>query len=194
MTAVVLAGGENTRYPMPKGLMEVHGKRIIERQIEIFRSLGLEPVISTNTPETYGFLGVPMIADTIKRAGPVTGIISVFESTTVREILVTACDMPFIMPEMIEYIINNRGGEATLPCPGGRLEPLLAVYTREAAMKMKNNLGKGRAPIRELLKDVDTRLVGDENIKKIDPEGTCFMNINTPEDYARVVNYPPSHI
>jgi molybdopterin-guanine dinucleotide biosynthesis protein A len=186
MLAVVLAGGENRRYPLPKGLIEVRGQKIIERHIDIFRSLDLKPHISTNSPELYGFTGVPLIADTVPSRGPMSGIVSAFEATEADELLVTACDMPFILTEMIEYIISHRSGEATVPAPAGVPEPLLAVYTRSALEKMRKCLSQGNASMRDILRQLDTRLLGDEEIRDIDPEGVCFVNINTPGDYQRI--------
>lgn len=189
----MLAGGENTRYPMPKGLIEVCGKKIIERHIEVFRSLGLSPHISTNSPEIYGFTGVPLVGDSVMHKGPMSGIISAFDATGADELLVTACDMPFIKAEMIEYIISHRSGEATVPFPQGKPEPLLAVYTKIAAEKMRLSLKEGRGSIRDMLKLLDIRHISDKEIKVIDPEGVCFININTPEDYQRALGRPEAY-
>jgi len=189
----VLAGGENTRYPTPKGLIVMRGKKIIELHIEVFVSLGLSPHISTNSPETYGFTGVPLIADSVTHRGPMSGIISAFDATGAGELLVTACDMPFIKAEMIEYIISHRSGEATVPFPQGKPEPLLAVYTKSAADKMRQCLKEGRGSMRDMLKLLDIRRIGDDEIKKIDPEGMCFVNINTPEDYENALGIPEGY-
>jgi len=185
MIALVLAGGENTRYPLPKGLIEVRGQRIIERQIELFRSLGLSPYISTNSPRLYDFTGVPLIADSVESSGPMSGIVSAFDATGADELMVTACDMPFIRAEMIEYIIKHRKGEATVPAPSGVPEPLLAVYARSASETMRRCLMEGRASMRDMLRLLDAKLISDREIREIDPGCESFVNINTPGDYQR---------
>ena len=187
MIAVILAGGDNTRFPIPKGLIEIRGQKIIQRHAEVFRALGIRTVISTNQPEHYGFMDLELIADTVERAGPMSGIVSVFDATGADEIIVAACDMPFIKPEMIQYIVDNKSGEATVPCPGGKPEPLLAVYTSEAAQKMRRRIQEGRASIRRLIETLDARLISAEEINMIDPAGDSFVNINTPEDYAQAL-------
>lgn len=183
MIAAIIAGGDNTRYPMPKGLIDVNGKRIIEAQMETLSSLGLEVVISTNSPGQYGYTGARLIADTIKRAGPMSGVVSVFDATGADEIFITACDMPFIMPEMIEYIISNKGRQATVPYPGGEPEPLLALYSREAAEVMRRRIEKDNASMRRMLGAIEVRRISDEEIKNIDPARKSFININTPQDF-----------
>lgn len=190
MIALVLAGGENKRYPTPKGLIEVRGEKIIERHIRIFRAMGLTPYISSNSPGLYDFTGVPLISDSVKSAGPMSGIVSAFDATGTGELMVTACDMPFINSEMIEYIISHRGGEATVPAPSGVPEPLMAVYTKSASEKMRKCISEGRASMRDMLRLLDTRLIGDEDIRNIDPEGLSFVNINTPDDYNRALGNP----
>lgn len=190
MLAVVLAGGENKRFPSPKGLIELRGQSLIERQISIFLSLGLSPAISTNSPEVYGSFGVPLIGDSVRRAGPMTGIVSAFSFSGADEILFTACDMPFIRTEMIEYIISKRGAEATVPYPGGVPEPLLAVYTKSAAKKMLTQIEIGRTSMRAMLHLLDVRVIGDDELKQVDPEGESFININTLEDYSKTFGVP----
>lgn len=172
---------------MPKGLIEISGQKVVERHIRIFRSLGILPYISTNTPEVYEFTGVPLIADSVKSAGPMSGIVSTFAATGADELLVTACDMPFIKSEMIEYIISHREGEATVPAPSGVPEPLLAVYERSALEIMLRCIDEGRTSMRDMLKLIDTRLIDDKDLKNIDPEGLSFVNINTPDDYNRAL-------
>lgn len=187
MIALILAGGENSRYPGPKGLIEVHGSTIVQSQVDIFRQLGLQPLISTNTPEHYFYLGLPMIGDIIERAGPLSGIVSAFEYTGATEIFVTACDMPFIKPEMIQYIIGHRGGPATVALYRSRPEPLLAVYTKEAARTMRKMISLGRTSVRDLTQTLGASLISEDEINKIDPAGESFVNINTPEEYRRAL-------
>ena len=183
MIAAIIAGGDNSRYPIPKGLIEVKGKRIIEVQLQCFAALGLDAVISTNSPEHYGFTGARLIADSVKRAGPMSGIVSVFDATGEDEILVTACDMPFIMPEMIEYIISHKGGQATVPYPLGEPEPMLALYGISAAEVMRKRIEQDKTSMRRMLGDIEVKRISDEEIKNIDPARESFININTPQDF-----------
>lgn len=190
MLAVILAGGDNRRFPSPKGLIKVCGQSIIERQIKMFRSLDLSPAISTNSPETYGGFDVPLIGDCVRKAGPMTGIVSAFIATGEDEIFFTACDMPFIRPEMIEYIISHRGAEATVPFPGGTPEPLIAVYTKSASDKMLKRIELDKASMRDMLDLLDIKSIGDDELKQVDPEGESFININTLDDYNKSFGPP----
>ena len=50
MIAVILAGGDNTRFPIPKGLIEIRGQKIIQRHAEVFSALGIKTAVGTEAP------------------------------------------------------------------------------------------------------------------------------------------------
>jgi molybdopterin-guanine dinucleotide biosynthesis protein A len=185
MVSAILAGGQNSRLPFLKGFIDVGGKKLIEANIGILREITGQVVISTNEPEVYFHLGVPLIGDVVEPAGPIAGILSVLLGTGAPEVLVTACDMPFLNPELIRYIISRRGAEATVPVFDGRPQPLLAVYSESVKRTIQEMLGNGRRALRELLGELAVRYIEEEDVRRIDPEGRSFININTIEDFER---------
>ena len=96
MKALVLAGGTNKRYGAVKSFIKVNDRRIIDTNIQILRKIFTEVIISTNDPEKYFHLGVPMVGDIVRDKGPMSGILSVLMLPRVDSVFVTACDMPFI--------------------------------------------------------------------------------------------------
>lgn len=193
MLSVILSGGENRRFPHTKGFIEIEGKRIIERNLEVFASIGLKSVISTNEPEKYFYLGVPLIGDVVRRAGPISGIYSAFTATGADEIFASACDMPFLKADVIKRIIADKGGDATVPMINGRPEPLLAVYSRRVLGKIEGMLSENDTSLQRLISECgDTRFVEESKLREIDPKAESFININTPEDYERVFNNKPA--
>ena len=192
MTSVVLAGGANKRYPAPKAFIEVDGVPVIERTLDVLRHVvGPDVVISTNEPERYSHLGVPLIGDTVKDAGPMGGIVSVFEATGAQELFVAACDMPFIKAEVVQYILDNRdkeGTKATVAVMDGRPQPLLAVYTSSLLGGIRERLATGRRSLTAMLEDMGAKMLEEKELRRIDPEGISFANVNTPEDYEKIVS------
>lgn len=187
MISVILAGGENTRFPSLKALIKVRGESIIERNLRVLQRITGRAVISTNAPELYFRLGVPVIGDVIKSSGPMAGLFSTFLSAGAEELFATACDMPFIKERLIRYIIDNRGGQATVPVFGDRPEPLLAVYSRSAMRTMEAMLVQGERSLTGLIERLEVNYLDESAIRKIDPHGESFMNINTLEDYDRAI-------
>jgi molybdopterin-guanine dinucleotide biosynthesis protein A len=191
MIAVLLAGGQNTRFPTLKGFIKNDGTSIIARTLSLLETVSERAVISTNAPELYFRFGVPMVGDIIKNSGPMGGIVSVFTATGADEVFVAACDMPFIHKPIIKYIIDGRSGEATVPVVGEKPEPLLAVYTRAAADAMFREMESGQRSLRRMLPKLKVTYLDMENVQTLDPEGKSFININTPEDYERAFGRKP---
>lgn len=185
MVAAILTGGRNRRLPFLKGFIETGGKRLVESHLELLGGIAGKVVISANDPELYFHLGVPVIGDVVEPAGPMGGILSVLVCTGSPEIFVTACDMPFIKPELIRYIIENRAGQATVPVFGGRPEPLLAVYTQGVREAAEALLWEGRRALTGLLEQIKVNYIEEADVRRMDPEGRSFMNINTLTDFER---------
>lgn len=185
MVAAILTGGRNRRLPFLKGFLETGGRRLLESHLEMLRGIAGRVVISANEPELYFYLGVPVIGDVVKPAGPMSGILSVLLCTGSDEVFVTACDMPFIKPELIRYIIDNRAGQATVPVFGGRPEPLLAVYASGVMETAGRMLREGRGAMTDLLGRIDVNYIEEKDVRRIDPEGRSFTNINTLTDFER---------
>jgi len=196
MDVLILAGGENKRLPVLKGFLEIRGRRIIESTIELLRTLFDRVIISTNTPESFFYLGVPIVGDVVKYRGPMAGILSAFISLEVPEIFVTACDMPFIKPALINYIVGQtkqytaelpgmRRWGAVIPIFGNRPQPLLGIYSREIVPMMERSIQEDTRSLRRLFKKIDVLYIPEDEVKAVDPEGMSFVNINTPEDFER---------
>lgn len=185
MTGVILAGGSNRRYPILKGLIELKGKRLIER-VRDSLSLLERIIIITNRPDAYFYLGIPMYGDLIDFRCPLTGIYTALFNSE-DDILVSACDMPFINPEIVKLIKNEAAGrfksyDAVIPIFNERPQPLLGVYSKRLIPEIKKWLEQEKCNMTEFINNITTYFIEESRIKAIDPEGLSFININTPED------------
>jgi len=189
MNALILAGGENKRLPMLKGFLEINGKRIIESNIELLERIFDKVIISTNSPEHYFYLGRPMIGDTMRERGPMTGILSTLNMPEISEIFVTACDMPFISGELIHYMLGqwDTKWDAAIPFFDRKPQPLLAIYSKTIAQNMENSIKSGTRSLRKFLQGIHVLYISEKDVRRIDREGKSFVNINTPEDVDHVM-------
>jgi molybdopterin-guanine dinucleotide biosynthesis protein A len=185
--ALILAGGENKRLPIIKGFLELKGRKIIESNIELLKGIFDCVIISTNTPEQYFYLGVPMIGDVINYRGPMTGILSALITLKGPEIFVAACDMPFMKPALIRYIVGRWTGrwEAVIPIFEGKPQPLLGIYSKKLVPRMEESIRNHRRGLREFLSTREVHYIEEEKVREIDQEGRSFVNINTIQDYER---------
>lgn len=192
MTGVILAGGRNSRFPVPKGHVRINGTSIFENILSIFRERFKEIFISTNNPTGFLHYGVPLFGDILESRGPLSGIHSCLVNTS-RDIFVAAWDMPYINSCVLDLIVSCHNEakkreriDATVPVFDTKPQPLLAVYSPSAAVCIEKAIDQDKTTIRKLLYDIKTNFVDEERLRGIDPEGLSFVNINTIEDYERV--------
>lgn len=102
-------------------------------------------------------------------------------------VLLLACDMPFWDVGLVDYMTGLCAyADVVVPRPGGRIEPLCALYRSVLAARAAALLAAGRLKLRFLLEEpgVRVRTVEDGDY----PFGEhAFFNINAPEDYRRAL-------
>jgi molybdopterin-guanine dinucleotide biosynthesis protein A len=187
MTGVILAGGQNTRFPTLKAFINIEGSPIIERNLKLLKELFDEVLISTNMPERYFYLGAPLIGDVLSSEGPMSGIYSALLNAKSDCVFVTACDMPFIKKELISLIRERCGGaDAVIPVYNNEPQPLFGVYCKTALPYIEEGIINKKTTLKRFLDNIKTAYIGEADIRKIDPEGMSFVNINTLEDYEKI--------
>jgi molybdopterin-guanine dinucleotide biosynthesis protein A len=199
MFAVVLAGGENRRLPVTKGLIDIGGRRLIETILDRLGTHFDGLAISTNEPEKYFYLGVPLIGDVYPVRGPMTGIFSALSwlknvEGGAKDAFFVACDMPFINVELAArlYVERAPGWDVLAPVWQGRPEPLFSFYSTGCLPLMENSLlagqsGPTKLSLRQFLGTASTRFLEEKVVKEIDPLGRSFININTEDDLKRAL-------
>lgn len=146
-TAVILAGGKNSRFDgEDKAFLNMGGVPMIElisiRLMEIFGKI----LVVTNTPDKYGdYNYLPVVSDTFKEAGPLGGIHAAMVHVQTPWIFVVSCDMPYIKKEIIErqvlWFDRNPGADAVVPRINAQIEPLHAIYASGNAGALGDFLG-----------------------------------------------------
>jgi molybdopterin-guanine dinucleotide biosynthesis protein A len=189
-TGIILAGGENRRMPVLKAFIKINGKKIIERNLTIFKRLFKEVFIVTNQPNLYVYLGIPLLGDIYTIRGPMTGIFTSLVNASHHWVFVTACDMPFINPALIRHITSQRNGhDAVLPQLKDTSEPLFACYSKRLIPSMEKAILSGRTSLQDFLTNKRVKYILEKEIRKIDHKRASFININTPEDAAYYLNH-----
>jgi molybdopterin-guanine dinucleotide biosynthesis protein A len=193
--AVILAGGENKRYPSLKAFIEVDGSPLIARTLSILRGLFDQVLISTNIPGPYFALGVPLIGDVLPSVGPMSGIYSTLRYTGHDRIFVVACDMPFLTQDLIRLVCEQDTAkasqntvQATVPVCGDDPQPLLAVYHSTALPQMEASILGGKTSMKRFLDEIGAHYIAEHLVRQVDPAGMSFANINTISDYDKIIS------
>ena len=101
---------------------------------------------------------------------------------------VTSCDAAFINLSLISYLVSRISNcDVVVPYWNERLQPLQAVYRKGVLPLLKEQLDRGELRPIFLYDKVRTDKVGEGEIRRFDPEGLSFLNMNTPADYEAVL-------
>ena len=129
----------------------------------------------------YASLGYSVISDLYPGEGPLGGILAALRHTGADWNLITACDMPQLHPKALRGLLKTAaesGADAPLPVsPGGRPEPLCALYHRRCLEPFTAAFGAGVRKVTVALDTVRT-------VRLPMAEVSLFQNVNTPEEWA----------
>jgi len=187
VTGVIQAGGRSTRMGgEPKALLELGGKRIIERVVDAVGSVLDDLLVVTNTPERYAFLGLPMVPDAFPDGGALGGIYTGLRAAGGDAAFTVACDMPFLHPAIVRLVVERAGeADVVIPRTGDQLETMHAVYGKGCLGPMQARLRAGVLKIVGFFPDVHVVELDAAGIARHRPPEVAFMNVNTPAELAR---------
>lgn len=191
IAAAILAGGGARRLGgAPKALLTVGGQRIIDRQLAALRAVTRTIFIVAPDPSPYEGLGLRVVADAVPGAGALGGIYTAAVESPMRRTLVLACDMPFVTPALFRVLAapDRAYADVVIPRTVRGVEPLCAVYAKACAAPILERIRRGALQASDLLGDVRVSEIGPDVIAAIDEDGLLFTNVNTPHDYARVLD------
>lgn len=182
VSGAILAGGKSTRMNVPKGLIQIDGKTLINSIMSVLQTVVTEAMIIANDP-VYDKGAYPMYHDIDKGKGPASGIHSALHHAQHEKVLIVSCDVPFVSPELFQYLIDqSQGKRITVPVHQGKMEPLMGVYSRSILNELQECMNKGQIKMDEILKVLNVDFInvpGDLFSEKL------FTNINTPEDLRK---------
>ncbi len=102
--------------------------------------------------------------------------------------------MPFLNRRLLQYIARCAVDfDAAVPKRRDMLEPLHAVYSKNCLSPIRKMIDEDRLEILQLFNMVNTRYVGEEELKKFDSEGLSFFNINTMADLKKARQLARQH-
>lgn len=182
-SAVILAGGKSSRMGRDKALLELDGKALLARQIQLARNIGAAEVfISARVDADYSSFGYPLLCDRFINAGPLAGIESALRASKNPMVLVLAVDMPAISVEFLHRLLRQCGtGLGVIPRFSDHTEPLLACYPKSAhpiALNLLENNSRGVKQFAEA--SVAAGLAKFLDLPNSD--ALYFINWNSPAD------------
>jgi molybdopterin-guanine dinucleotide biosynthesis protein A len=180
-TGLILAGGNSRRMGRDKALLEFDGQTLLDRAIDLLRSLF--PQVLLGVRQIRDGVRLPQVIDDPSGAGPLAGLCAGLAHSRTPWMFVTAVDMPFLCPGVIRELAARRGqGEAVVPVVRGIPQPLAAYYTATALPTIRAVLSEpGTHSLRSALERLNVVYVHEDR-----PQG--FIDLDTPEDVRLVIH------
>ncbi|MFH1844582.1 MAG: NTP transferase domain-containing protein [bacterium] len=200
--AILLAGGESRRFGSDKASTLWRGKPLLRHVADTLRPLCSELVVVTG-PDTPLADDLATVGDKTVRddpnlpAGPLRGLVRGLQEIRAPWTWVVACDAPVPQPALLLALRHaaaaaTAGCLAVIPQWDQRMQPLLACYSLAALEPLTAALTTGeQAPI-QALAGHEYEIFSKAACRRFDPAGLSFLNVNTPEDLARL-DEPSGH-
>lgn len=157
----------------PKSRLIVEGETLLRRQLRLLREAGASEILISVNPECPESppedIPARVVPDRIQDSGPVAGMEALLQGSQAPWVLMVAVDLPRLTVRFIQELLHQRTSTTgVVPVLGGRLEPLCAVYPRQAA-------------------DLATKLLEERRL-----EATALATIGIQEGWLRPWTVPES--
>jgi molybdopterin-guanine dinucleotide biosynthesis protein A len=186
ITGVILIGGKSLRMGTDKAFLELAGKSLFQGVLEIFRESFERISLVGDRKERFAAFGLPVFGD-IFPGSALGGLYTGLYRAETEYIFVSACDLPYPSKGVLEYLCSLRNGfDGVVPVTKHGYEPLFALYARSCLEPMRELLESGNLCVYDFYPRVRIRKVPSGEWAHLDKDGRSFLNINTPDEFARL--------
>jgi molybdopterin-guanine dinucleotide biosynthesis protein A len=173
----VLAGGSSRRMGADKLFLQVDGKSLLERMVDVCERCFNRVKLVAGESEKLLSLNREVVQDNPVAKGPLAGIIAAIEDCRSDCCFITAADLVDLNAEMIESLVSQYKGQQYLGfMESGGLQPLCGIYHRSSLENLYECAKRGIFRMSEVVKILDHAGFALPSIR--------WRNINYPEDLA----------
>ncbi len=183
-SGIILAGGLSTRIGRDKGRLKIGEVTLAQRSLKNMNDLFDDLVYVVNDRKLLpSHQDIKIAMDEIPNLGPLGGIMAGLKKIKHSRAFVIAYDMPFVVPELVKYLVNfDHTADVVVPKIEGNYEPLHAVYSCSCVAQIARQLANDDNKIIGLFDKINMVEVDEEVIVKFDPHLRSFFNVNTWDD------------
>ncbi|MEO8066510.1 MAG: molybdenum cofactor guanylyltransferase [Flavobacteriales bacterium] len=181
-TGVVLAGGKSSRMGFDKALIEMEGRTMLQRAVDLLRP-HVREILVIGDPLKYTPEHALAVPDDTPGMGPLGGLVTAMKRARYVRLLVLACDLPNINDRLLVLLKNELRGDrdAVVPNHSGYPEPLAAAYHRHAIEDLEDCLRNNVLKMGTVLDHILTAYTDVEPGENGWP-ADLFKNLNAPTD------------
>jgi molybdopterin-guanine dinucleotide biosynthesis protein A len=189
LSIVIQAGGQSARMGENKALKPFLGHPLVQRVVERLAPFADELLLTTNQPEDFAFLKLPLFTDIKPGRGPLGGLYTALVSAKYPMIAVVACDMPFASAPLLAAaagFLKQDEADVVIAETAEGFEPLHAVYRRETCIPaIEAAIDADQWRMISWFPQVKVRRLTPDELGSYDPEGLAFWNVNTQEEFTK---------
>ncbi len=186
VTVFILAGGQSSRMGQDKAFLQLGGRTLLQRTLDMARAVSHEVCIVGQQEKFASY--APVVEDLYPGRGPLAGIHAALRSSSTELNLMLGVDTPFLDSRFLRYLLEQAetgGALVTLPRIGGRNQPLCAVYRREFAVVAEQSLQAGHNKIDSLFATTSVWTIEEAELRRLAFDPGMFDNLNTPEEWEQ---------
>lgn len=208
MALIILAGGASSRMGGGnKAFLQLGPETMLERMVSRLSDLFSEIIVVAQNGNVLQREKIRVVSDIYPGFGPLSGLHAGLCASSDTYNLVLACDLPLIRAQVVKLLLSradelqmqlqtcakmanymqNATIDAIVPAVNGEIEPLVAIYNQSVLPVVENFIQTGKYKLRDIFRELQVDYVPEEAIRACDPRLESFLNVNTPEDYAQVV-------
>jgi molybdopterin-guanine dinucleotide biosynthesis protein A len=179
----ILTGGKSKRFGANKCNYKIDGKMMIERVLDSIAYLFEDVLFSGSDPRVELENG-KVIEDIHPNKGPVAGLESALMYAKNDYVFLVACDMPFISPEVIKFMMEMVEGQNIL-CPqvDGKYQTTHAIYSKSILPLVKKELERDKSTLTHVvLTSTNVKILKEEFFSELQNYKMSFRNFNSPEE------------
>jgi molybdopterin-guanine dinucleotide biosynthesis protein A len=193
---LILSGGRSRRMGEDKARLPFRGMTMLEFLIRRFQPLTSSLVVVGPCAAEWQsqFPSVSFLQDEHPDRGPLEGMRVGFRFLQPRcqLVWVQPCDSPLVSLPLVQAMVDWAGDdEAVVASWDQRIWSLPALYRPGSAHeRIEQLLQEGEGAVQQLAQRLKTKWVDETSVRSIDPQLISFFNVNTPEDYRRLLESP----
>jgi molybdopterin-guanine dinucleotide biosynthesis protein A len=185
VSAALLVGGASRRMGRDKAglpwrgtVLATHLARLLTEQFEDVMLVGGSPPADAPGRRVPDAEGPPCA---------LRGLVAALEAARAPRVLVVATDLPLLGSELLLTLLAWPEADVVLPRTARGLEPLCALWDRDAALPVaRRQLEAGRLALHELVSALGPGFLEGPDLRAVDRDGAMLTNVNTPEEWAEL--------
>ena len=188
----MLCGGQSSRLGFDKQELMFDGKTFLETIVSAIQPVVRRILLVGNVNADRHRLpdSVSITQDQRLGKGPLEGIRVGLEdlSSDCEYAFVSSCDVPLLTGDLVEFLFARIGdADAIVPTKGPRQYGMTAIYRTQLHAAVDQRIQQHKLRVCNLAEGFQVTNIDAEELRVVDPELDTLTNINSAEDYFRLL-------